>query len=331
MDKQSLLNNLYVAKALYSCYQTNLQTAYNLKNDYKNESNQYQQRLDNESKTQREAILITQDKHVGLLLKIFGFSALAWGILQGIGSCIKSESNPTKSSEVLINNLVFGIVMGILVGGGLIAILIDLIVCKALNAKYKKEYEKNKKIVAAANQKRLVEYRRVSEKKKADLVLLNNRLKRFESQSNSALTAFNKFLSTNFLYKDYQSIIPICQFIKYLESGICSQLEGPFGCYSKYEEELRQNLIINKLDVIYDSLQRIESNQQVMVRTLKSIDANTRSIYSVACDLNDKVGDIAENVKAIKVCEKINAVTGIITAYNTSAILSQMTYYNTHN
>ena len=103
MDKQSLLNNLYVAKALYSCYQTNLQTAYNLKNDYKNESNQYQQRLDNESETQREAILITQDKHIGLLLKIFGFPALAWGILQGIGSCIKSESNPTKSSEVLIN------------------------------------------------------------------------------------------------------------------------------------------------------------------------------------------------------------------------------------
>lgn len=48
-----------------------------------------------------------------------------------------------------------------------------------------------------------------------------------------------------------------------------------------------------------------------MVNTLRCIDMSISQIYETAINLNDRLGDITENVRAIKTCEKINAVANL--------------------
>lgn len=320
---------------MYSCYRSNLAVADQLSTDYETAHNCYLSRLGNEESTQKEAHLFKADLHVTLFLKIFGIAALVWGVLEGIGSCAISSSwgaftgdYSEQESKLLIPNPAFGIVMGSIIGLGVLLILGDLIVFGIKNAKYRKQFEEDKKLIAKQNESALVSYKNETNRQKIIVEKKLVRKNKYIDYSNISLNAYKKFISSGFLYKDYQDIVPICQFIQYLESGRCDDLVGPHGCYNKYEEEIRQNTIITKLDYIYQSLQRIEHNQQVIARTLKSIDESARSIYNVACNIEDKVGDIADNVTAIKTCSAVSAAANVYTAAQLRWISHRLEYFN---
>ncbi len=57
-------------------------------------------------------------------------------------------------------------------------------------------------------------------------------------------------------------------FCEYFESGRCTTLEGHEGAYNIYENEIRLNLIITKLDDIITRLDRIQSNQYMLANML---------------------------------------------------------------
>lgn len=152
-----------------------------------------------------------------------------------------------------------------------------------------------------------------------ELMELQKECAEYDSNTQIAEKAYNNFLSQNFVYKSYQSIIPICQFIQYLESGRCSTLEGPNGCYNLYESEMRQNIIIGHLEMIESKLDNIASNQRVMIDTLQKISEDSNLIVESLGNLESDVSTITTNVQNIQVCEEIQSTT---TAYQSGVLRS---------
>ena len=100
---------------------------------------------------------------------------------------------------------------------------------------------------------------------------------------------------------------------EYFASGRCSELTGPDGAYNLYEAELRQNLIINKRDVIIKELGAIQQNQHMLYQEMQ----RTRGVIQ---DIRKDVRDILENTSDIAKSSHITALCSQVTAQNTEAI-----------
>ena len=87
----------------------------------------------------------------------------------------------------------------------------------------------------------------------------------------------------------------------------------PDGAYNLYEAELRQNLIINKLDVIIKELGAIQQNQHMLYQEMQ----RTRGVIQ---DIRKDVRDILENTSDIAKSSHITALCSQVTAQNTEAI-----------
>lgn len=78
-----------------------------------------------------------------------------------------------------------------------------------------------------------------------------------------------KLYDMDIIFPKYRNLPAVCMFFEYFASGRCSELSGPNGAYNLYEAELRQNLIINKLDAIMGSLEGIKQNQYILYSEVK--------------------------------------------------------------
>lgn len=78
----------------------------------------------------------------------------------------------------------------------------------------------------------------------------------------------NNYYSLNVIYPSYRSIVPMAMFVQYIRSGRCDKLEGHEGAYNLYESEIRQNIIITKLDVIISKLDQIAASQYDLQQTI---------------------------------------------------------------
>lgn len=81
------------------------------------------------------------------------------------------------------------------------------------------------------------------------------------------------------IFEKYQNdLAAIAQFYEYFASGRVSELTGPNGAYNLYEQELRQNIIINKLDVVIDRLDTVIDNQHMLYKAIQSTNAILQNI-----------------------------------------------------
>lgn len=85
----------------------------------------------------------------------------------------------------------------------------------------------------------------------------------FESQ-------LRRLYDLNIIHEKYRSLVPVTMFYEYFETGRCTTLTGHEGAYNLYEAELRQNIIIDKLDGIKDQLEDIKKNQYYLAKTLSA-------------------------------------------------------------
>lgn len=84
----------------------------------------------------------------------------------------------------------------------------------------------------------------------------------------SSKKVLSNYYSLNVIYPSYRSIVPVAMFTQYIQSRRCDKLEGAEGAYNKYESEIRQNIIIAKLDVIIEKLDHIATSQYELQQTL---------------------------------------------------------------
>lgn len=84
--------------------------------------------------------------------------------------------------------------------------------------------------------------------------------------------------SLDIIFPKYRNLPAICMFYEYFASGRCTELSGPNGAYNLYETELRQNVIIDKLDAILGSLEDIRQNQYILYTEVSKVAAVLPSI-----------------------------------------------------
>lgn len=144
----------------------------------------------------------------------------------------------------------------------------------------KEEFDKDKTIRVARYEKEVED-----DKKEKD---------KYEEYASISSKAYEKVLEHVDIHDKYKDIVPICQFIKYLESGRCKALTGTHGCYNEYEEELRKNLIHDNLENIDESLPFIKLNQQVLAKTFELIESISEILHETAQCIEDNANAINE-------------------------------------
>lgn len=98
--------------------------------------------------------------------------------------------------------------------------------------------------------------------------------------------------------KYHYNIVATASFYQYFKSHMTYSLgfdrsTGDIGAYRIYENEIRQNLIINKLDIVIQKLDEIISNQYVLFNCLndanKKLDKLGRDIINASRDINSNI------------------------------------------
>lgn len=331
----AILRQLNLIKALYSCYKVNSSISNFLGRQVAALSSNIS---NNKSKTAVQVIrkeeyhvpkLYTPTSNTPWIAKYGAFLTIGLCIILAIIASVSKNNTTAFVTGIIAGSLHLIYVLAIIISG--IAHAKDVSFYKKVyNEELKKAKEYNKQI-DEDYEKRLKNYdlnknNEVTKMDESRKILLARREKYLKYEL-TAKEAYEKVLNTSFVHPKYRDIVPICQFIDYLDTKRCWELIDVNGCYNKYEEELRQNLIISKLDNIESHLQQIESNQQMLARTLKSIDANCRSVYNIACNVEDKLGDLKENMNAIHSCQQIIAKYNAEIASNTEQIINDMAYY----
>lgn len=108
----------------------------------------------------------------------------------------------------------------------------------------------------------------------------------FIKNIHSCNEALNQLYSLDIIFPKYRNFIAISQIYEYFMSGRCTELEGHEGAYNIFESELRQNIIINKLNDVLNQLEQIKQNQYM--------------IYQAICEANSHLAKIESNTEAIK-------------------------------
>lgn len=111
--------------------------------------------------------------------------------------------------------------------------------------------------------------------------LIQSRIDELETQKKTISETLSKLYALGIIYPKYQTLIPTVMFCEYIEAGRCTQLEGPDGAYSIYENEIRQNIIISKLKDVIDRLEQIKDNQRMLYDAIKCGNQKVQQLCSV--------------------------------------------------
>lgn len=121
------------------------------------------------------------------------------------------------------------------------------------------------------------------------------RITELEKQINAYSSLLSKLYDIDIVYPKYRSMIPIVMFCEYLESRRCDQLGGHEGAYNIYENELRQNIIIGKLDVIISRLDQIKANQWMLYDAMERVNKNVSRLCEATYQCADEMKNIRQN------------------------------------
>lgn len=159
--------------------------------------------------------------------------------------------------------------------GPAIACIIGFFKCAFSSKRLHKEEE-------TSYQKALVDNEQFLHEKERLLPLLEQDYQILKRHYNKICSTLQQYYDLNIIYPKYRGIVPVAMFVQYLESGIVYQLEGPNGAYSRYEDELFRQLIINKLDVIVTRLDDIRSTQYELANSLEKSNQQIMELNSHA-------------------------------------------------
>lgn len=109
-----------------------------------------------------------------------------------------------------------------------------------------------------------------------------------------------KLYNLNYIHKKYHNnFVAVISFLDYLETGRCDSLEGYTGAYNIFENEIRQNTIIAKLDDILVSLEQIKQNQYAIYCAIQTGNELTSRMMKSNKKISQNAEIIAENSEII--------------------------------
>lgn len=93
-------------------------------------------------------------------------------------------------------------------------------------------------------------------------------------------STLQRFYEVDYIYPKYRTLPALTSIYEYFMTGRCTELTGPHGAYNLYEDEVRKDMIINRLDTVIENLEQIRYNQYTLYQQVKSIKENTDIMVS---------------------------------------------------
>ena len=142
-------------------------------------------------------------------------------------------------------------------------------------------------------------------------------IRTLDSKINALTKTIDKIYAYDVLYPKYRNdVAAVNTMYEYFLMGRVVSFTARFGndgAYNIYENELRQNIIINKLDTIINQLEQIKANQHMLYEAVQE-----------ACMVSAKIADMAEHISSIDQNTALSAYYSKVSADNT-ATLNYMT------
>lgn len=152
---------------------------------------------------------------------------------------------------------------------------------------------------------------------KAKHLILKDEIKTAEEMLKKYYKAKDKLYSYGVLYEKYRNFVAVSSLCEYLSSGRCDTLEGAYGAYNLYENEIRMNMVICQLNQVVESLEEIKQNQYMIYSAIKETNSLLEALNSSTNEVINTLGEIklrAANMESYM--SKIADNTQVI-AYNT--------------
>lgn len=178
-------------------------------------------------------------------------------------------------------------------GGTILALLLwaGLECFDTVNAK------RHNKDVNAANQQIIGGNLQKQAYVKRQLAILHQEMDVIKPSFEKTKAVLEKYYSKNIIFPKYRNFLAISSIHEYLSAGRCSTLEGHEGAYNLFEGELRQNMIIGKLEDVINRLDDIERNQHMLYAAVKQSNAGVQRLTQMMdrmADSMDRIENSAE-------------------------------------
>lgn len=121
--------------------------------------------------------------------------------------------------------------------------------------------------------------------------------------------------SCGVVYEKYRNPVALASFYDYLAAGRCTTLTGADGAYNIYENEIRLDRIVTKLDVVIKQLEQIKDNQYALYSEMSKMNANLEALNSTARTMNESMYSIKDYQKNISDNTAIIAHNTAVTAF----------------
>jgi hypothetical protein len=226
----------------------------------------------------------------------------------------------------IIGFLVGGIGGGVFAGVGVLCLLAACGVSFAyvlsgikgnseVKAAYKKAQEQYPQLVEAHKEK----IRQREGRNKANIEAIADLQRENEivaSTVQDAEATLGELYAKDIIFGKYRRFVAVASFYEYIMSGRCDSLEGRDGAYNLYESELRQNIIIGKLDEAVGRLEEIRDAQYVLYAAIQESNRISREIASEVSEINSRVAAIGRASETTAKMSKLSAFYAAESARN---------------
>lgn len=117
-----------------------------------------------------------------------------------------------------------------------------------------------------------------------------------KQQLDETKNILHKMYNKAIIFPKYRNFTAVSSFYEYIDSGRCTRLDGHEGAYNIFENEIRQNIIIQKLDEAVRMLKKIEQNQYMLYDAIR--DTN-RVISNLGQNLDSALNQIDTKMDAV--------------------------------
>lgn len=186
-----------------------------------------------------------------------------------------------------------------------------------------KVVEKNRQLRNEYEQKVQQENLRM-QKETMQKQLLNRDISAMQKQMNECKQVLERLYQLNIIHPKYRNFVAVSMIYEYFDIGRCVTFEGHEGAYNIYENEIRLDLVITKIEVILQKLEDIKNNQYMMYNAMLESQEITERLCRTSMqnmqlinEQNAKLGQLADNSNIIAYNSKLAAENTQILKYIT--------------
>ena len=121
-----------------------------------------------------------------------------------------------------------------------------------------------------------------------EIIFLNDKISETED-------LLKKYYEMNIIFTKYRNLISISSINEYFESGRCKTLEGYEGAYNIFENEMKLNLIIDRLYIVIEKLDQIKESQYKLYNTIQHSNEIIKIIGNEIQMMHNKIEVIENN------------------------------------